>query len=131
MIGVDSNVLVRLFADDDPVQTSRAQRAIASAQARGETVMVNDVVLVETLWTMHSRYRARNADIATLAASLFETAAFTFESRDTVMRALALFGASSADYADCLIVAKNKALGARTTLSFDQAFGNMPDAQLL
>lgn len=131
MIGVDTNVIVRLFADDDPAQTLRAKRAIDSAQARGEPVLVNDIVLVETLCTMRSRYRARSADIAALAASLFDASAFTFENRAAVERALALFVASTADYADCLIVAKNKSLGARSTLSFDRAFKGLPDAQLL
>lgn len=131
MIGLDTNVIVRLLANDDPAQTARARRAIASAEASGEPVLINDVVLVETLWTMRTRYRARRYGLATLATSLLDTPSFAFEDRDTVERASSLFLASSADFADCLIVAKNRALGARLTLTFDDGMRALPDVQVL
>lgn len=131
MIGLDTNVIVRLLANDDPAQTARARRAIAAAQSIGEPVLVNDVVLVQTLWTMRTRYRARRGDIAALATSLLETSSFAFEDRDTVERASNLFMSTSADYADCLIVEKNRALGARLTLTFDEAMRQLPTVQVL
>ncbi len=129
MIGLDTNVLVRLLANDDPVQTTRARRAIDAAA--GEPLLLNDVVLAETVWTMRSHHRARKDAIAALIANLLEAPAFVFESRETLERSLALYRSSTAGYADCLIVAKNRSLGARETLSFDEDFGRLPTTRLI
>ena len=48
MIAVDTNVLLRYLLHDDEAQAVRAD-AVFDA---GETVLVTDVVLVETMWTL-------------------------------------------------------------------------------
>lgn len=131
MIGLDTNVIARLLTNDDPEQTARARRAIATVEKAGEPILLDDVVLAETAWAMRTRYRARRAQIAAMARSLIETPAFVFENRDAVERALALYLGSTADYSDCLIVAKNEALGARSTWSFDEDFRVLPATRLL
>lgn len=52
MIAVDTNILVRLLAHDDPEQPSRCQRLIESEQ-----VFVATTVLLETEWVMRSAFR--------------------------------------------------------------------------
>ena len=131
MIGLDTNVLVRLLADDDAVQTARARRAIAAAEAASEPVLLNDIVLVETAWTMGTRFRARKEAITGFVSVIVDAPAFAFDNRSVVEQALSLYRASSADFADCLIVARNAALGARATLSFDEGFRGMPGTKLL
>ncbi|MDQ6680932.1 MAG: PIN domain-containing protein [Pseudomonadota bacterium] len=120
---------MRLLANDDPAQTTRARRAIDAAA--GEPVLLNDVVLAETVWTMRSRRKARKDEIAMLVTSLLEAPAFAFESRETLAHALALYRSSTAGYAACMIVAKNQSLGARETLSFDEDFRRLPTARLI
>ncbi|HFE38753.1 MAG TPA: PIN domain-containing protein, partial [Gammaproteobacteria bacterium] len=48
MIAIDTNVLLRYLLWDDKPQAAKADRLINGT----EPVLVTDVVLVETLWTL-------------------------------------------------------------------------------
>ena len=128
MIALDSNVLVSLLADDDVRQCARARSAVASAEAHGDKVHVNDVVLAETMWTMTRRYKTPKSKIVEIARGLLDSGTFEFESRACLEETLRLFERSSADFSDCLIVAKNAAAGCRSTLTFDAECIKLPTA---
>ena len=129
MISLDTNVLVRLLADDDARQCTRARAAVAAAEASGETVRINDVVLAETMWTMAKRYKTPKSMLVEITRGLLDSGTFEFESRACLEDTLRLFEQSSADFSDCLIVAKNAAAGCRSTLTFDAECIKLPTAQ--
>ena len=56
MIGIDTNILVRLLTDDDPAQAEAVRRLLTPLDTVAESVVINDIVLVETLWTLHRLY---------------------------------------------------------------------------
>ena len=128
MIALDTNVLVRLLADDDPRQCARARAAVATAEANGEAVHVNDVVLAETMWAMATRYKTPKSKLVEIIRGLLDSGTFEFESRACFEETLRLFERSSADFSDCLIVAKNAAAGCRSTLTFDAECITLPTA---
>jgi predicted nucleic-acid-binding protein len=129
VIALDTNVLVRLLVDDDVPQCARARAAVAAAEANGEPVLINDVVLAETMWTMAKRYKTPRSVLVEVARGLLDSRTFEFESRRCLEDALGLFEQSSADFSDCLIVAKNAAAGCRSTLTFDADCIKLPTAQ--
>jgi len=129
VIALDTNVLLRVLTDDDATQTRRAAEAIARAEASGEAILVNDVVLAETMWTMARRYKAPRAQLVEIARGLLDTASFEFERRSQFEEAVRLFEGSSADFSDCLIVAKNNASGCSATLTFDAECSKLPQAR--
>ncbi|HWI11419.1 MAG TPA: type II toxin-antitoxin system VapC family toxin [Burkholderiaceae bacterium] len=131
MIGIDTNVLLRLLLDDDPSQVRRARHEASSAEAAGQPLFVNDVVLVETVWTLGSRYDATKPELIETLRSLLDNARLTFENRPVLSDAVAGFERSSADFADCLIVAKNAAAGCRHTATFDRALRPFEQAKIL
>ncbi len=131
MIGIDTNVLVRLLVQDDAEQSERAQRAVTRAEDAGEAIRIHDVVLAETLWTLARRYKSTRAQLAQTTRALLDAAAFDFERRAEVEHALALFEQSAADFSDCLIFARNAAAGCRATLTFDRDCRVLPAAQAL
>jgi len=51
MIAVDTNVVVRALAADDPAQTAAARRLFAS-----QPIWVAKTVLIETAWVLRSSY---------------------------------------------------------------------------
>ena len=55
MIGVDTNVLVRIFASDDAQQAASAVRVID--ESGPDQIFVNVVVLAEFAWTMRRAYK--------------------------------------------------------------------------
>ena len=54
MIGLDTNVLLRLFIEDDAAQSERARRLVDASAANAPCV-VNPVVLAEFAWTLARR----------------------------------------------------------------------------
>ena len=51
MTAVDTNVLLRYLLHDDDLQTAQADAIFNTA----ETILITDVVLVETVWTLVGR----------------------------------------------------------------------------
>lgn len=131
MIAIDTNVLVRMLVLDDADQTARARQAVAQAETAGETILIDDIVLAETMWTVERRYKAPRSRLLELAKGLLDVESFAFERRDRVEDAVRLFEASSADFSDCLIFARTRAAGSRATLTFDAACRRLPLAQLI
>jgi predicted nucleic-acid-binding protein len=131
MIGIDTNVLVRLLAGDDPQQTRAVHRLLAPLDMVAESVFINDIVLVETLWVLHRLYGYDRATQADVLEHLLSALTFRFEDRDVLTRAARLFAESSADFSDCLIATKNVSLGCDHTATFDQAMGKLKGVQLL
>lgn len=56
MIGIDTNVLVRLLTGDDEKQEAAAHRLLAPFDSIAESILINDIVLVETLCTLRRLY---------------------------------------------------------------------------
>ncbi len=119
MLGVDTNVIVRYLTRDDKPQYERARRLIDSEVTKGEPVLVSLLVLLETEWVLRSRYEMTKPEIVAAFSALLETADLTFEDEPTVETAIYSWKDSAAEFADCLIEARNRKLGCRATATFD------------
>ena len=70
MIAVDTNVLLRYLLNDDPGQAERARGLFSNK----EGVLITDVVIAETVWTLLGRrYRAGKAEIIAAIERLSES----------------------------------------------------------
>jgi len=119
MLGVDTNVLVRYLTQDGKSQYERARRLINRELAKGEPVLVSLLVLLETEWVLRSRYELAKADIVTAFSALLDTADLALEDEPSIENAVYSWKDSAADFADCLIEARNRRLGCRATATFD------------
>jgi predicted nucleic-acid-binding protein len=97
MIAIDTNVLLRYLLDDDPGQSPRASALLR----RHRSVLVTDVVLAETVWTLRgARYGLDNQGISDVLNALFAEPGISFEDDEVVWKAAADFaGASNATLA--------------------------------
>ena len=120
MIALDTNILIRLLTRDDPGQTALAERLLQEAADAGEPCFISDPVLCEVEWVLESSYRARRGDILAAMQELFAGDLFLFEDREVLRQAIASYQESKADFSDCLIGAKARAKGARTTYTFER-----------
>ena len=115
MIAVDTSVLLRYLLQDDEVQADRADAVFGG----GETILVTDVVLVETIWTLSGKkYGLPKAQLVAVLERLFSEPGIRFEDDQVVWRALHAYrsdgaagetGSGSArgvGFADALIVFK-------------------------
>jgi predicted nucleic-acid-binding protein len=119
MLGIDTNVLVRYLVRDDQSQYERARRLIHREVNTGEPVLVSLLVLLEMEWVLRSRYELAKPDIVAVLSSLLQTAELAFEDEPSVEHAIYSWKNSLAEFADCLIDARNRRLGCRATATFD------------
>lgn len=134
MITVDTNVLLRYLLGDDPTQSEKAGKLITGNDA----VLITDVVLVETLWTLTGKkYRLGKADLISVVRSLFEESNIRFEDGQVVWMALNDYRKANpvrgkvADFADALIIHKAKSTAASMNTSFSGSYTFDKAAQAL
>jgi predicted nucleic-acid-binding protein len=119
MLGLDTNVLIRYLVQDDRRQYEKARRLILREAGKGEPVLISLLVLLEIEWVLRSRYGLSKAEILAAFSALLDAADLAFEDETSVEYALYSWKDSAADFADCLIEARNRRLGCRATATFD------------
>lgn len=129
MIGVDTNVLVRYFVEDDPAQSRRVDALLA--KAANDPLHIDDVVLCELVWVLRAGYRFDRPEIANALRRILATANFSFDDRDLLRRALADYIAGSADFSDYVIGQRNARAGCETTVTFDRGLRENPSFRVL
>lgn len=128
MIGIDTNVLVRLLVGDDAAQVDTVRAILASQE--GRPIMINLIVLTETVWVLGKLKRPAAPSIPEVVEMLLASPDFTLEARDDVLRALDTAQTAKCDLADALIACRNISLGCDTTVTFDHAASRLADATL-
>lgn len=126
MRAVDTNLLVRLIARDDPAQISSAEEFVA----RG--AWVSHVVLAETTWVLESVYRRPPRAIADAVHMLLHHAQLVVQDTEVAAAALATFRRHpSVGFSDCLIVELARQHGHIPLGTFDRSLGRLEGAQRL
>lgn len=120
MIGLDTNVLVRYIMQDDAAQSARAAALIESLSV-DEPGFVPTVAVVELAWVLSTSYELSRAQIAEAFEALLRTKELVVEGAEAVWKAVRLFAATNADFADCLLERSAAAAGCAQTMTFDKA----------
>lgn len=119
MIGLDTNVLLRLGDADEPVQRDRARALVRSQGANG--CFVNAIVLAEFAWTLTRSYKLSRGDTAARIAVILESPEFVIANLDEASRAVERFRKGPADFADYFLAEINISAGCATTATFDRS----------
>lgn len=120
MLALDTNLLVRLITNDDPVQAQRVQEALDAELTRGQECMVAHIVLCELVWVLGRLYGYTTQQCQHTIASLLGFAGLRFESLPTVLAAFKTWEKQGGDWADHLIGAHMQAHGCEAVLTLDQ-----------
>ncbi len=120
MIGVDTNLLVRILVEDDPEQLRRARTLLNVAAERSETAFVADNVLAELEWVLEDAYEVPRARILQALQAIVAAKRFEFADRRRVVQALELYQNGKAELSDYLIGLSGFQNGASTTYTFDR-----------
>ena len=119
MIGVDTNVLVRYLAQDEPGQ-SAAAAALIDGFTADSPGFISTVTLVETVWVLARAYRTPRATIASVIEGLLRAQELIVEQSEAHYLALGLFQSSNADFADAVIALSGRRAGCVETVTFDR-----------
>lgn len=119
MIGLDTNVLIRHFTQDEPGQAARASALIEKNCSIKEPGYINRVVVCEIVWVLERAYRYERALIASCIETILRTADLRVENEKAVWTALARYQ-EGFDFADALIAETNAMAGVGETTTFDR-----------
>ena len=125
MIAIDTNILLRYLLQDDKSQSAKVNKLFSG----DEKLLITDVVLAETIWTLKGKkYALSKEELSLVIERIFREPNVSFEDGKTVWRAYNVFRESKpvkvgtkkkdADFADALILEKSRYDAERKDQSF-------------
>ena len=118
MIGVDTNVLIRLLAPDDEKQNVAA-KSFFSRRSPDDPAYVSSIVLAETIWLLRRRLGYSRTAVEDAVRSILSSDDFRVEHGER-LSALLQEGAPRAELADYLIAWSADHAGCLRTVTFDK-----------
>ena len=120
MIGLDTNVLLRYLAQDDPAQSPRATEIITRRLSEEEPGFVSLVTVLEVTWVLRSLYKRSRQEIASdiemkLAADTLEV-----QNEQQVYHAVVALRNGTGTFEDALIGSLGIWRGCSVTLTFNE-----------
>ncbi|OYU17028.1 MAG: hypothetical protein CFE34_17890 [Rhodobacteraceae bacterium PARR1] len=130
MIGLDTNVLIRFFVQDDPEQAQAAAEVMGRLGTETAGFICREV-MVELVWVLERAYRLPRADIARALDGLLEAREIVIEAADRVAIALDRYRKGGPGFADQMIALAGQGAGCHETDSFDRQAAKVPGMRLL
>lgn len=121
---IDTDVIVRLVTGDDPVKQAAAARLFQDVEDGRLTVAAPVTVIADAVFVLCSRrlYNLPRQQASAALARLVRIPGFRVDRRRTLLIALDLFGASTVDFGDCMVVAAMRHAGSSRLYSYDADF---------
>jgi predicted nucleic-acid-binding protein len=126
MIGLDTNVLVRYFAQDDPAQSPRAVELIERHLSEDNPGFVSIVAMVETAWVLERSYGLAGRELAAIVERLLQAPVLVVENEVEVFTAMSALKEGRGDFADALLCELGRRAGCSVTFTFDQKAARLP-----
>ena len=126
MIGLDTNILVRYLAQDDPVQSPKATALIERQLTEEAPGFVSVVAMAETSWVLERLYHLGDGAIAAAIERMLQTDVLVIESEQEVFTAMIALKEGRGSFADALIGALGGKAGCSHTVTFDQKALRLP-----
>jgi predicted nucleic-acid-binding protein len=120
MIGLDTNVLVRYLAQDDPAQSRRARDLIERQLTVDDAGFISIVVMVELAWVLGRAYGLSDADLAGVIERLLQTDVLVVEREQEVFIAMTALKEGNGSFADALVGVLASTAGCSHTVTFDR-----------
>ena len=131
MTGLDTNALVRYFAQDDPIQSRKAVEIIERRLTEDEPGFVSVVTMVETVWVLSRVYGLRDHEIVRVVEGMLQSDTLVVQNEQEVFTAVAALRSGRGSFADALVSALGRWAGCTSTLTFDKKAGRMDGFALL
>ncbi len=116
---IDSNVLIRFFAEDDAGQTEKAAALLQNAADGKVRLVCGPPVLFEVAWTLRSAYRVPPGRVLAALQALFALPGLEFTDASIVGEALSLSSRTGVEFADAYVAASARAEGCDGVATFN------------
>ncbi len=131
MIGIDTNVLLRLLVRDHDGQVKAAERFVNAHCSSDDPGYVSRIVIAEIAWVLKDIYDYDRTQIAGAIRGILNVSQFEVDSADEVHAAVADYEKSSAGFTDCLVARLNASAGCEYTVTFDRKAAKLDGFELL
>jgi predicted nucleic-acid-binding protein len=130
MIGLDTNILVRYLAQDDPIQSPLATDIIEVRLTEEDPGFISIVAMIETVWVLDRAYGLADVEIAAALERLLQADTLVIENEQEVFRATMALKEGDGSFAEALIAALGARAGCSRTLTFDKAASRLHGFEL-
>lgn len=120
MIGIDTNVIVRLLLRDDETMFERASALVARTSPE-DPLIVNAVVVAESLWVLERRAQIGREVARRTLAQLFDSEELRVHDTNPLRYWADALASSHRDFSDMLIAQMNREIGCDFTYTLDAA----------
>jgi len=120
VIGLDTNILVRYLAQDDPIQSPQATQIIELRLTETQPGFISLVTMAETVWVLDSLYGMSDREIASAIEQILQADTLSVQNEQEVFTAMSILKTSSGSFSDALIAALGTWAGCSSTLTFDK-----------
>ena len=131
MIGLDTNVLVRYLAQDDPVQSLKATELMEQRLTEQDPGFISTVAMTETAWVLSRSYRLSDLAVAAAIESVLQADVLVVENEQAVFTSMIALKDGRGSFAGALIAALGAAAGCSRTVTFDRKALRLADFELL
>jgi predicted nucleic-acid-binding protein len=125
MIGLDTNVVVRYLAQDDPVQSPKATLIFERRLTEQEPGFISLVTMVETVWVLDTVYGLSAQEIAQAVERMLQADTLVIQNEQEVFTAAVALKSGRGSFADALVGALGAWAGCGSTLTFDRKAGRI------
>jgi predicted nucleic-acid-binding protein len=130
MIGLDTNILIRYFVQDDPVQSLQASEIIERRLTEENPGFISIVAMVEIVWVLDRAYRFKVREIASVIERMLQTDVLVVQNEQEVFTAMIALKEGQGSFADAVISALAIKANCSCTLTFDRKALHIPGFML-
>ena len=123
---LDTNVILRHLLGDDAQQSPRSTALLMQIEQGSLRVRVTDIVIFETVFTLHRRYHLAKKDIAAAVLPLLQLRGIVLPGKRQYEEVFRLFIDLNLPFADAYHAVFAERIGERQVISFDRHFDLIP-----
>jgi predicted nucleic-acid-binding protein len=120
MIGLDTNVLLRYIAQDDPKQSPRATEIIERRLTEQEPGFVSLVTVLEIVWVLKSLFKRSRQQVANDIEMLLAADTLEVQNEQEIYLAVVSLRNGTGTFEDALIGSLGAWRGCSATLTLDE-----------
>lgn len=123
---VDTNVILRFITREPPEMAQQALSLFAAVQKGEVSLILEEIVLAEVVWVLHSFYQYSPVEISNVLQELVSFPGIECEYKSVVLIALRLFASKNLDFVDAMVTSHMLRKGIGDIYSFDTHFDRLP-----
>lgn len=116
---IDTNAILRFILKDVSTQHIEVYELIKKAKFKKIKIVVPEIVVFETFFTLKSYYEYEKESLLTVLESLLSADYLKVESNQNFMEAVKVYKTSNLEFVDCFLISKSKSLNLKL-FTFDK-----------